>query len=357
MRKLLNDVRASKRSHAIIAALTGVLSVLLAAGVSIVIDDPGPNPQPGQHTTTTITLGGPGHQQVTLTPPAQAVAKTQAAQDAAGQEQAAHSDLKAEPAAATAPDVLAHDQAIAPVGQQPAPASIPQAAVNVPGCRTLHVRNFSSRAGSPTLLFTEHQTISPDNGWNGVLGNVAWFDSLAAQASSNFIISRAGGQCAYIVPTSLKAWAQAGFNSVSWSVEVTETGREGSYLVGAGRARMIQLMRLFHRVTGVPYRHGKVSGCTVVRSGYVEHADLGVCGGGHHDDQPYSIDPLIAAAKAADAAAAVPAVTSLDKLRCARLNKWRAAGRPKRYAHPAVLRKRTLIAHRVVCDPGKPARR
>jgi hypothetical protein len=349
MKNLLSTVRASKVSH----ALAALVAAVLAAGITIVIDQPGPNPTPGHHTVT-ITLGGPGHQQLALPPAAQSVASAQAAQDAAGHEQAAHSDLKAEPPVASSPAVIAHDKAIAPAGQPTSPANIPQAAVSVPGCRTLHVRNFSSRTGSPTLLFVEHQTISPDNGWTGVLGNVSWFDSPAAQASSNFIISRAGGQCAYIVPMALKAWAQAGFNSVAVSVEVTETGREASYLEGAGRARMIQLMRLAHRVYRLPYQHGQVNGCTVTRPGYVEHRDLGACGGGHFDDQPFSIDPLIAAAKAADAAASV---SKVDRLRCMRLNKWRAAGRPAKYAHPAVLRKHTLIAHHVTCAPGQPAHR
>lgn len=328
----------------------GALLVLFA-GASVVIDS-STGPDGTKHTTTTITLAGPGHQKVALTPPAQAIAKTQAAQDAAGQDQAAHSNLRAEPPAASAPAVVAHDKAIAPAGQPTSPANIPQAAVNVSGCRTLHVRNFSSRTGSPTLLFVEHQTISPDNGWAGVLGNVAWFDSLAAQASSNFIISRAGGQCAYIVPMALKAWAQAGFNRVAVSVEVTETGREGSYLVGAGAARMIQLERLAHRVYRIPYRHGRVSGCSVVRSGFVEHADLGACGGGHHDDQPYSIDPLIAAAKALDA----PRVSAIDRARCTRLNAWRANRRPARWLAAAVRLKRLLAADRIICVSGKPAR-
>jgi hypothetical protein len=349
MKNLLSTVRASKVSH----ALAAVIAAVLAAGITIVIDQPGPNPTPGHHTVT-ITLGGPGHQQLALPPAAQSVAHEQAAQDAAGHEQAAHSDLKAEPPVASSPAVIAHDKAIAPAGQPTSPANIPQAAVSVPGCRTLHVRNFSSRTGSPTLLFVEHQTISPDNGWTGVLGNVSWFDSPAAQASSNFIISRAGGQCAYIVPMAEKAWAQAGFNRVSVSVEVTETGKEGSYLVGAGRARMIQLMRLAHRVYGIPYRRGAVSGCTVTRPGYVEHIDLGQCGGGHFDDSPYSIDPLITEARTADAAAAVG---HWDRLRCQRLNTWRAAGRPLKGTHANVLRKHTLAAHHVTCDPGKPAHR
>lgn len=285
--------------------LTG-LGILLAAGIAITVDDTGSGPT-HKHTVT-IVLGGPGHKVVPLPPPAQQVAQTQATQDANGQPQLAHSDLKAESPAASTPQVLQHDQNLTPAGQPTIPANPPLATVHQPGCRTLPVRNYSSRQGSPVLLGVLHQTISPDDGWNGVLGNVKWFDSLAAQASSNYIVARTGGQCAYIVPESQKAWAQAGFNRVALSIEVTERGTEPTYLPpgSAGEKRVLQLMVAWHKRWGIPYRHGAVSGCSVVRTGFVEHADLGVCGGGHHDDFPpcnsACFDKLIAKAAAQDAA-------------------------------------------------------
>lgn len=271
-----------KRPRKPLSVALAILTAILAIGVSVIV-----SPGPSGHHTVTVQLGGPGHKALSLPPPAQSIAATQQKQDAAGNAQAAHADLRSEPAAAKSPQVLANDRQLTPPGQPTIPANPPLATVNQPGCRTLPVRNYSSRQGSPVLLGVLHQTISPDDGWNGVLGNVHWFDSLAAQASSNYIVSRAGGQCAYIVPESQKAWAQAGFNRVALSIEVTERGTEPSYLPpGPGRARVIQLMIAWHHRWGIPYQHGAVSGCSVVRPGFVEHADLGQCGGGHHDDNP-----------------------------------------------------------------------
>jgi hypothetical protein len=76
----------------------------------------------------------------------------------------------------------------------------------------------------------------------------------------------------------------------------------------------------------------------------------GPCSGGHVDIRPYSITGVIGQIRRLQ-------VSSLDRLRCSRLNAWRAAGRPVAGTHAAVLRKRTLEAHHVICEPGKPARR
>jgi hypothetical protein len=253
----------------------------------------------GRHAIS-VVLHGPGHAKVVLPPQAQDVAKTKAQENAKGNTEAAHSLLRAEPKAATAPGTLAHNDALKPPSAPLPPVQVPLASVHQAGCRTLEVRNQSSRNAHAILGIVLHQTISPDNGWNGVLGNVRWFDSQAAQASAHYIVARTGGQCAYVVPETRKAWHVAGFNSSTIGIEVTETGNEGSYLVGAGRAKVIQLMIAIHHRWGVPYRHGLVSGCNWIRTGVVEHRDLGQCGGGHGDDAPYSIDSLIAAAKRLD---------------------------------------------------------
>lgn len=276
--------------------LAAVIALLAALALTVSITDDGSGPT--HHRTITITLGGQGHKDVAIPPAAQQIASSQQQQDAAGREQAAHSDLRAEPPASQTPQVLAHERQLAPPAQPTPPATIPLATVNTPGCRTLPVGNQSSRAGAPSLLIVLHQTISADNGWAGVLGNVKWFNTSAAQASSNYIVARTGGQCAYIVPEAAKAWAQAGFNRVvPCSIEVTETGREGSYLPAgsAGRARVLSLIEGCAKRWNIPIRHGAVSGCNVVRSGIVEHFDLKACGGGHVDDSPYhaEVDALI----------------------------------------------------------------
>lgn len=315
-------------------ALGALLALLIAAGVTVVVTNEGSTPSsPAKHSIT-VKLGGAARldpsapaQTVVLAPAAQAVAGAQAAQDAAGNEQAAHSDLRAEPPAASSPATLEHDAGLKPPGQPTPPATVPLATVHQAGCRTLLVRNYSSRAGAPVLLGVLHQTISRDNGWAGVLGNVRWFDSPAAQASSNYIVSRAGGQCAYIVPETSKAWAQAGFNRVALSIEVTELGTEGSYLVGAGRARVLALMRAWHHRWHLPYRRGRISGCTVVRTGFVMHKDLGGCGGGHHDADPpchgACFDALIRAAAAGDRPAPSSSAPRIVVVECKRLEGYR----------------------------------
>jgi hypothetical protein len=77
------------------------------------------------------------------------------------------------------------------------------------------------------------------------------------------------------VPETQKAWAQAGFNRVALSVEVTNTGRYSSYLLLGGRSRLVQLLVAMHIPLAravcatVPSRPG----CNVTRSGVVEHFD------------------------------------------------------------------------------------
>jgi hypothetical protein len=307
--------------------------------------------------TATITLGGQNKAKVALPPVAQTVAKTQAAEAAQGNVDAAHSDLRSEPVAAKTPSVIDHNKDLKPAGQPALPAHPPLATVNQPGCRTLLVRNQSSRNGQPVLLFVTHFTVSTDSGWTGVLGNVKWFDTSAAQASSNYIIDRKIGACAYTVPETAKAWAQAGFNSVSNSVEVTARGNEGVFLPkGPGRQRWLDLAHHEHQAFGLPYRRGKVSGCKVVLTGFVEHADLGSCGGGHTDTNPYNINDLISEAKATDPTART--VTSTDKVTCRKLNWWRTHGRPHgRPETNAVHRRKALASRHVVCTNRGPARR
>lgn len=278
------------KARHLIVALSAVAAIAIALILALGGNDGGPH-------SVTITLGGFGHKQITLAPPAQEIAKTQAAQDAAGNEQAAHSDLRTEPPASQTPQVLAHERELTPAGQPVPPAHPPLATVHQAGCRTLPVRNYSSRSGSPILLIVLHFTVSSDSGWNGVLANVRWFDSAAAQASSNYIVARTG-ECAYIVPESLKAWAQAAFNRVALSIEVTNTGKYPTYVLAGGRARLVQLLVAMHDRWKIPLQHGAVSGYNVTRPGVVEHFDLKGPGGGHVDDSPYhaEVDSIIRAA-------------------------------------------------------------
>lgn len=307
-------------------------------------------------TGQTVTLGGPGQKPVVLDPLAERTAKSQATEDASGSDEAAHSDLHAEPPlpAGTAEA----NKAEKPAGQPAIPAHVPLAAVSTPGCRTLLVRNFSSRRGAPILLFVFHYTVSRDSGWAGVLGNVKWFDSPAAQASSNYIVDRRIGACALVVAESQKAWAQAAYNPWAISVEVTANGHEGSYFPpGPGRQRIIALMHRAHHVWKIPYQYARVSGGRVLRTGFLEHRDLGAAGGGHVDASPYPIADLIAEAARTDGATPRP-IAGADVIACRRLNWWRTHGRPGGQADAnAVARRKALAAHGIVCTPSGPRRK
>lgn len=334
-----------------VALLAVVLPLLAGAAIVVAVHDDDHDGKPDR-TTVTITLGGPGAKQVELPPQAQATAQAQAEKADAGDEQV-HAGLRAGPPASSAPATVQHNADEQPAGQPAIPDTVPLAAVSAKGCRTTLVRNYSSRNGAPILLGVIHYTASTDHGWDGVLGNVRWFDSPAAQASSNYIIDRRIGACALAVPESQKAWTQAGFNAWSLSVEVTATGREASLVEGKGRTRLLQLIRRWHRVYKLPYRRGAVSGCRVTRIGFVQHRDLGQCGGGHVDVTPFDINPYIAEAKRLDHAAKAkkaPKVTAADRVLCRKINWWRTY-RPRGQAlRNANLRVKELQSRGLVCQ-------
>lgn len=154
--------------------------------------------------------------------------------------------------------------------------------------------NYSSRNGARASEFVLHYTVSFNVfGWGDVNSIVALFSNAARQASSNFVID-SEGHCAYIVPIEAKAWTQAGGNPWSISVEVIAFGNEPAYLGDAGWAKLRSVARQVHNRTGIPLRRGAVSSsCTPIRSGIVQHKDFGLCGGGHVDITPFSVDAVI----------------------------------------------------------------
>lgn len=183
-------------------------------------------------------------------------------------------------------------------GPDEVPASVPLAAPAQAGCRTALVRNQSSRNGARPALLVLHYTVSSERpGWSDVNAIVSWFDDPRSQASSHYVIDREG-HCALLVPETAKAWTQAAFNPWSISVEAIGTGREPDYLDGAGLRKLATVFADAAERWGIPVRRGAVSGCRVVRSGIVDHDQLGACGGGHHDIRPYSVDKVVAAIRA-----------------------------------------------------------
>jgi hypothetical protein len=331
---------------AVRVALALVIALLTAAGVIQITDPPAPTPAPTRAPSPTMTitveLGGPGHATVPASAPTPAPADAEA-------------DLNAGPT--PAPAIAEHNDTLKPAGQPTVPAALPLAAPTVPGCKTALVRNFSSRNGAPVLLGVIHWTgsaITP--GWAGIDGNLKWFDTPAAQASSNYITD-SWGNCALAVPEALKAWTQAGFNPWSVSVEIVNPGVLPLFRSQAGFDRVVELLVGWHDRWNLPLRRAHVSGCKVLLSGILAHRDLGACGGGHPDvGTGDDVDRLIAAAK--KIVAARTAASALDRSTCRKLNWWRAHGRPHGLAETrAVRRRRALAVRGVTCTAHGPVKR
>jgi hypothetical protein len=330
--------------------LAAVLAAAVAVGVTIAVDDNGPNPPPGTpHHRVTVTLGGPGHAQVTLTPQDQAQLHAQAAEDAAGQTGEAESNLHA--AAPTSPAQLAQGRQAAPPGAPAIPQATTFASPSTAGCRSQFVRNFSNRPpGSRVDLGVIHWTGSSPGSRAAI---VRWFDTPAAQASSNYITDQ-DGSCSYVVPETRKAWTQAAANPWSVSVEIVNAGVQPLFQTAAARATVVRLMRGWHARWGIPYRRGHVNAsCVPTRSGFLAHRDLGRCGGGHPDVGTFDLDGLIR-----EAASGAKPVTSTDRVTCRKLNWWRTHGRHHGRAEKNAVRRRSALARRhVVCTARGPVRR
>lgn len=159
----------------------------------------------------------------------------------------------------------------------------PLAADEVPGCRTRFVGNSSSRNGQRPRIIVLHQTVSRERGWSSQNALTAMAARRSSGVSWHLLIGRSNGLCTYTVPLALKAWTQGNANPFAIGIEVEAYGNEGAYVVGAGKRRLVDVARHLGRRYGIPPRRGIVRNCQVVRSGYLEHEDLGACGGGHID--------------------------------------------------------------------------
>lgn len=236
----------------------------------------------------------------------------------------------------------------------------PDASPSWPGCATRTIRtNYSYRTGYRPAIIVLHLTVSSNVvGWNDVNAIFAFFNISATRASSNFVYD-AEGHCIYMVPVTAKAWAQAGFNSATaCSYEVVNRGTLGNEptyvgpVGGTGERNLVRSVRKCASVFHIPLRRGAVSGCNVTRSGVVDHAALGSCGGGHVDVNPYGancrrgstgrtsscVDRIVAVAKHG----APKPITTAQKKRCAELNRIRAYSK-KHDLTPALLKRAQAI--------------
>lgn len=325
MRGILDNPRVK-------AALAAIVALIAAVGITIaVVDEPGPSP--GTHKrTVTVTLGGPGHKTIALPPAAQTELAKQKADDARGNDAAAESDLH-ERQPPTSSELRAAREA-APPGAPRIPQATTFASPSTAGCTSAFVRNSSPRpAGARVLLGVIHWTGSSPipRSTSDVLAITRWFDTPAAQASSNYITDD-DGHCIYTVPETRKAWTQAGANPWAVSDEHVNVGRLPVFPTAAGRNVVVRLMRGWHARWHLPYRRGAVNKATCVptRSGFLAHRDLGPCGGGHPDiGTPSAVDALIKLAASTSSATGKPN-TAAERSRCGSLAHHRRAVRHRR---------------------------
>lgn len=148
------------------------------------------------------------------------------------------------------------------------------------------VRNQSSRTGIVPRIIVLHTTEGHESaGISDLVSLGNWFDNPAAQASSH-LANDADGNIARYVPDTNKAWACAGFNSVSLNLEqigfAAETKDQWMHQVKQLRSTA-EIIAHWCDKHKIPVQHGAVSGTQVTKPGVVFHSDLGTYGGGHHD--------------------------------------------------------------------------
>lgn len=139
-----------------------------------------------------------------------------------------------------------------------------------------HSPNQSQRTGNDVTLVVVHDT-------EGSYGSaVSWLCNPKASASAHVVLNEDGTEATQLVPWDSKAWACAGFNSVSDNIELAGFASKPYPVEQLKAAAWIVAGRL--RVRGLQPQHvvPRYVGDDKAR-GYTFHADLGSVGGGHHD--------------------------------------------------------------------------
>jgi hypothetical protein len=146
----------------------------------------------------------------------------------------------------------------------------------------------SDRANSPMLLIVLHDTEGGNvpQSSRDLAGLGAFFDRIETQASSHVATDQDGNSARY-VPDARKAWTQfPHYNAIGLSIEQIGFASE-DWKSPAKDAQLREAARWIARWShrhGIPVRRGKVtSDGRVLRTGVVQHRELGPLGGGHHD--------------------------------------------------------------------------
>ncbi|HEV7642032.1 MAG TPA: N-acetylmuramoyl-L-alanine amidase [Gaiellaceae bacterium] len=166
------------------------------------------------------------------------------------------------------------------------PLHLPDVAVAQRGCITRLVVNYSSRNGVAPHAVILHYTVTRNiTGWADNYAVIGVFNTPVYQVSSNYVYD-AEGHCAYIVRETEKAWTQAAANPFSISFEVIDTGFERVYLPAKALAKLAMIISDVCYRWQIPVRLGAFVNGKLVRSGIMDHEQLGVAGGSHHDISP-----------------------------------------------------------------------
>jgi hypothetical protein len=266
----------STRMRALLAAVTIVLAVF---GITLAVDDTNQDGRPDQVTVKVNEAAGDGQPTTTITVPEPVVDRA---------EEKLHDHLGSPAVPGTTQQLMNNaEQAADQIKATKPPLPTAGASPGIPGCRTRFVRNQSSRNGVRPVQHWLHYTVSPNRpGLSDVNAIVALFDRASFQASSHFVIDREGN-CAYIVPLEAKSWTQAAANPWAVSYEIINSGSEATFMDSAGYAKLRLVMHEVSRRTGIPMKRGAVSACRPTVFGIVQHADGGICAGGHHDIGPF----------------------------------------------------------------------
>lgn len=161
------------------------------------------------------------------------------------------------------------------------------------GCRTRFVANQSSRGGVTPTLGVMHRTVMHNMPGERDLNIL---DALASRTSSqvswHYAIDE-DGNCHYNVPEDRKAWTGAAINPFGIQIENNNFGTEPALMTEAGYRKLALVVHDISKRWNIPLRKGAVFNCVPVRSGWIDHRMLGICGGGHIDLLPYSFDAVL----------------------------------------------------------------
>lgn len=155
---------------------------------------------------------------------------------------------------------------------------------------THNVRNQSPREGGRPHLAVLHDTEGYDHPEGSppadLVGLGELFDNPEENASADYAVNVNGEIAQYVTSDHMKSWAVCNFNNLTISLEqigfANFTRRKWferhDQLKGTA-----EWLEFVHNRYGIPLRHGWVTAGTIIRTGIVQHKDLGIEGCGHVD--------------------------------------------------------------------------